>query len=138
MGVYLKVKDWNGISVRKIKSPIDYFAELEDPRIERTKEHLLADITFITIAAVICGAETWNDIANYGKSKLSWLKQFLELKSGIPSHDTFNRVYSAIDPKQFETCFLNSIKSVSDITEGEVVSIDGKTIEVLGTMEASR
>jgi len=69
---------------------------------------------------------------------LSWLKQFLELKSGIPSHDTFNRVYSAIDPKQFETCFLNWIKSVSDITEGEVVSIDGKTIEVLGTMEASR
>ena len=114
--------------VRKMRSPIDYFSEIEDPRIDRTKDHLLADIIFITIAAVICGAETWNDIANYGKSKSSWLKQFLELKNGIPSHDTFNRLYSAIDPKQFEMCFLKWVKSVSDITEGEVVSIDGKTI----------
>lgn len=111
-----------------MKSPIDYFSEIEDPRVERTKEHLLTDIIFITIAAVICGAETWNDIANYGKSKSTWLKEFLQLKNGIPSHDTFNRVYSAIEPRQFETCFLNWVKAVSNITEGEVVSIDGKTI----------
>ena len=88
----------------------------------------MADIIFITLAALICGSETWNDIANYGKAKEAWLKQFLQLKNGIPSHDTFNRLYSSIDPKQFETCFLNWVKAVSDITEGEVVSIDGKTI----------
>ncbi len=111
-----------------MKSPIEYFSVIKDPRVDRTKYHLLEDIIFITIAAVICGAETWNDVENYGKSKKSWLKQFLKLPNGIPTHDTFNRVFSAIDPKQLESCFLSWIKAVSELTEGEVVSIDGKTI----------
>jgi predicted transposase YbfD/YdcC len=111
-----------------MKSPLDYFTEIEDPRVERTKEHLLEDIIFITIAAVICGAESWNDIENYGKSKAFWLKQFLRLPNGIPSHDTFNRVFSAIDPKQVEKSFVKWVKSVCKLTDGEVVSIDGKTI----------
>jgi predicted transposase YbfD/YdcC len=111
-----------------MKSPIEFFSELEDPRVDRTKDHLLEDIIFITIAAVICGAETWNDIENYGKSKEAWLKQFLKLQNGIPTHDTFNRVFSAIEPKQLESCFLNWIKAIAKITKGEVVSIDGKTI----------
>lgn len=111
-----------------MKTPIDYFTGLEDPRIDRTKEHGLQDIIFITIAAVICGAESWNDIENYGKSKEGWLKQFLHLPNGIPSHDTFNRVFSALDPGKLEHCFLNWVKSVSDLTEGEVISIDGKSI----------
>ena len=76
-----------------MKTPIDYFTELEDPRIDRTKEHELQDIIFITIAAVICGAESWNDIENYGKSKEDWLKGFLQLNNGISSQDTFNRVF---------------------------------------------
>ena len=111
-----------------MKSPINYFAELTDPRVDRTKEHLMTDIIFITIAAVICGAETWNDIEQYGKSKLSWLRKYLSLPSGIPSHDTFNRFFSALEPKEFEAAFLSWIKDVSALTDGEIVSIDGKTI----------
>lgn len=111
-----------------MKSPIDYFTLLSDPRVERSKEHKLSDIIFISISAVICGAETWNDMEAFGKAKLDWLKQFLSLENGIPSHDTFNRVFSAIDPAQFESCFLSWIKDVAQITEGEIVSIDGKSI----------
>jgi predicted transposase YbfD/YdcC len=111
-----------------MKLPIEYFSELSDPRVDRTKDHLLEDIIFITIAAVICGAETWNDIELYGESKETWLKQFLKLPNGIPSHDTFNRVFSALDPQQMEDCFLNWIKAVAEINEGEVISIDGKSI----------
>lgn len=111
-----------------MKAPIEFFTEIKDPRIERCKEHLLEDIMFITISAVICGAETWNDIENYGHSKESWLRTYLKLPNGIPSHDTFNRFYSAIDPKQLEEAFIKWIKSIAEITEGEIVSIDGKTI----------
>lgn len=111
-----------------MKTPIDYFSGLEDPRVERTKEHGLQDIIFITIAAVICGAETWNDIENYGKSKEPWLKGFLQLPNGIPSHDTFNRVYSALDPEKLEECFLKWVRSISVLTQGEVIGIDGKSI----------
>jgi len=111
-----------------MQSPIDYFSKLNDPRVDRTKDHLLADIIFITIAAVICGAESWNDIENYGKAKEAWLKQFLKLPNGIPSHDTFNRLYSALDATELESCFIEWVKAVSNITEGEVVCIDGKSI----------
>ncbi len=111
-----------------MRSPINYFSEVQDPRLERTKDHLLEDIIFITIVAVICGCETWNDIENYGKAKENWLKQFLKLPNGIPSHDTFNRVFSIIDPIQMEKSFVNWIKSVCELSEGEVISIDGKTI----------
>ena len=111
-----------------MKSPINYFSDLTDPRVDRTKEHLLEDIIFIAIASVICGAETWNDMENYGKSKEPWLKKFLQLPNGVPSHDTFNRVFSSLDPTELETCFLEWVKSVARITEGEVISIDGKSI----------
>jgi ABC-type proline/glycine betaine transport system permease subunit len=73
-------------------SILNYFADLEDPRIERTKEHLLLDIVAIAICAVICGAESWVDIEAYGQAKQDWLAQFLSLANGIPSHDTFARV----------------------------------------------
>ena len=89
---------------------------------------LLADIIFITVAAVICGAETWNDIENYGKSKQEWLRKYLKLPNGIPSHDTFNRLFTLLDPKELESSFLKWVKSIAKITKGEVVSIDGKTI----------
>lgn len=71
-----------------MKSPIDYFSSPEDPRVERSKDHLLSDIIFITIAAVICGAETWNDIELYGNTKKYWLINYLPLANGIPSHET--------------------------------------------------
>jgi hypothetical protein len=89
-----------------MQSPISYFSELTDHRVERSKEHLMEDIIFITIAAVICGAETWNDIEEYGKSKETWLRQYLQLPNGIPSHETFNLFFSALDPDEFEQAFL--------------------------------
>ncbi|GHT18906.1 hypothetical protein AGMMS4957_02070 [Bacteroidia bacterium] len=111
-----------------MQTPISYFTGLTDPRVDRSKVHLMEDIIFITIAAVICGAETWNDIEDYGKAKESWLRHYLKLPNGIPSHDTFNRFFSALDPAAFERAFLSWIKDISKLTDGDIVSIDGKTI----------
>jgi len=111
-----------------MESPLTYFAELTDPRVERTKEHLLQEILFIAIAAVLCGAESWNDMEDCGKAKLPWLKTFLRLPGGIPSHDTFHRVFSALDPDQLEACFLAWVRDVARLSDGEGVSIDGKAI----------
>lgn len=107
---------------------LSYFSEMKDPRVERTRYHNLDDTIFIAIAAVLSGAESWNEIEYYGEMKEEWLKEVLELPNGIPSHDTFNRLFSALDPEEFEKCFLNWIKSINETTKGEVVSIDGKTI----------
>ncbi len=107
---------------------IDYFKDLKDPRIERTKRHKLIDIITITICAVIAGADGWSGIELFGKAKYKWFKKFLELPNGIPSHDTFSRVFSLIDPQQLQQCFLGWIDSISRITFGEVIAIDGKTL----------
>src|SRR4028119_1485728 len=106
----------------------DYFGEVEDPRVERTRQHKLIDIITIAICAVICGAEGWTDIETYGLVKYEWLKQFLELPNGIPSHDTFSRVFSRLNPQQFQQGFLNWIKSINKITSGEVIALDGKSL----------
>jgi predicted transposase YbfD/YdcC len=106
----------------------DHFKDLEDKRVERTKRHKLIDIVTIAICAVICGVDSWVLMEAYGKKKEEWLKQFLELPNGIPSHDTFARVFARIDPQQFQNCFLSWIKSINKITEGEVIAIDGKTL----------
>ena len=111
-----------------MESPISYFGDLPDPRIERTKAHLLDDIIFIAISSVLCGAETWNDMEDFGKAKLPWLKTFLKLPEGIPSHDTFNRVFSLLDPKKLGECFIKWTRAIFSATNGEVISIDGKTI----------
>ena len=110
------------------KSFLSYFSEMKDPRVDRTKYHLLNDIMFITIAAVLSGAETWNTIEEYGKSKKEWLEGILELPQGIPSHDTFGRVFAALDADMFEEIFLKWIKSIRQNTKGEIISIDGKTL----------
>lgn len=109
-------------------NPVSFFSELRDPRVDRTKAHSLLDILFIAIASVICGAETWNDMELFGKSKECWLRTVLSLPEGIPSHDTFNRVFSLLDPKELEEGFIQWIRSVAQLTDGEVVSIDGKSI----------
>ena len=111
-----------------MESPISYFSNLSDPRVDRTKAHLLYDIIFIAIASVLCGADTWNDMEDFGKAKLPWLKTFLKLSGGIPSHDTFNRVFSLLDPKKLGECFIKWTRSIFHTTKGEVISIDGKTI----------
>ena len=111
-----------------VKSPLHYFSGMEDFRIDRTKAHLLEDIIVISILSVLCGADTWDDMEDFGKSKESWLRTFLKLPGGIPSHDTFNRIFSLLDPKVLEECFIQWTNSVACLTEGEVISIDGKTL----------
>lgn len=111
-----------------MESPLQFFAGLQDPRVERTKVHLMEDIIFISIASVLCGAETWDEMEYFGECKVEWLKTFLKLPGGIPSHDTFNRFFSSLDPEKFEQCFLEWTESVAHLTEGEVISIDGKAI----------
>jgi predicted transposase YbfD/YdcC len=106
----------------------DHFSKIEDPRVERTRHHKLIDIITIAICAVICGAEGWTDIETYGLAKYEWLKQFLELPNGIPSHDTFSRVFARLNPQQFQQCFLNWIKAINKMTSGEVIAIDGKSL----------
>lgn len=110
------------------ESPVNYFKEIEDPRVDRTKLHSLEDIIILTITAVICGADGWTEIEEYGKTKESWLRTFLKLPNGIPSHDTLGDFFARIKTKDFERCFINWITAVSNITEGEIISIDGKTL----------
>lgn len=112
------------------------FADLTDPRVERTREHLLEEILWITIAAVLCGADSWNDIESYAETKRPWLETFLQLPGGIPSHDTFNRVFSALDPEELESCFLAWVGRVAQLSAGEVVSIDGKALR--GSRQAGK
>lgn len=104
-----------------------YFLAITDPRIERGKAHTLIDIVVIAICGVIAGCDSWVEIADFGNDQQAWLKRFLALPNGIPSHDTFGRVFSLIDPNQFQTCFAEWMRSVVDITDGEVIAIDGKT-----------
>jgi predicted transposase YbfD/YdcC len=105
-----------------------HFAALADPRMERTKRHQLLDIVTIALCAVICGADSWVDVQLFGQAKLPWLRTFLALPNGIPSHDTFGRVFAALDPRRFEQCFLAWVRAVVSQTAGEVVALDGKTL----------
>jgi len=110
------------------KNILWYFSKMKDPRVDRTKLHKLEDIIFIAIASVLSGVETWNEMEMYGRTKQPWLMSCLELPNGIPTHDTFNRFFSALEPEEFENYFLQWIDSINESTTGEVVSIDGKTI----------
>jgi predicted transposase YbfD/YdcC len=115
-----------------MENPLKYFAELTDPRTGRNRQHGLEEILLIAIAAVLSGAESWNDIEEYGLAKKDWLKTFLTLPSGIASHDTFNRVFAALDPDELETGFVAWVSSIARLTAGEVVAIDGKALRGTG------
>ena len=104
------------------------FADVPDPRREHMWFHNLWDIFAITILAVIGGADSWVEVANYGLSKLDWLQSFLELPNGIPSHDTFNRVFALLNPTAFQEGFLNWVRAIAKNTLGRLVAIDGKTL----------
>lgn len=105
-----------------------HFADLPDPRIERTKRHQLLDIIAIALCAVICGADSWVDVELFGRAKEPWLRRFLALPNGIPSHDTFGRVFARLDPVAFERCFLSWVQQLMHPTAGQAVAIDGKVL----------
>src|SRR6266545_1806935 len=111
---------------------IEHFGNIPDPRIDRTREHKLIDILFITLSAVICGCDDWNSIERYAKTKEEWLRKYLELPGGIPSHDTINRVISLLNPAILQERFIQWVQSIVTLKAGEVVSIDGKRLRGSG------
>ena len=105
-----------------------HFGPIEDPRIERTKRHKLIDIIVIAICGVICGAEDWVAIERFGRAKLEWFQTFLELPNGIPSHDTFGRVFGLLNPEQFQHSFLSWVQALVQVSSGQIIAIDGKML----------
>ncbi len=111
-----------------VMSISEHFGRLTDPRMEERVEHRLLDIIVIAICGVICGADSWVEIEEFGKAKQDWLKGFLDLPNGIPSHDTFGRVFGCLSAFQFQACFMSWIEAVFRATQGQVVAIDGKRV----------
>ena len=109
-------------------SLVEHFEDLEDPRVERTKFHQLRDIIVIAICAVICGADNWVEIEEFGQAKRDWLEALLGLPNGIPSHDTFGRVFARLDAEKFEACFVKWVQHLHELTQGQLLAIDGKTV----------
>lgn len=107
---------------------ISIFGNVQDPRSHINQLHDLVDILLIGIISVICGAETWKQMVDFASSKEDFLRKFLKLENGIPSKDTINRVFSAIDSSEFEDCFVQWVNSISKVTKGQVIAIDGKTL----------
>jgi predicted transposase YbfD/YdcC len=109
-------------------SIIEHFSRLKDPRIERHKKHRLVDIIALAICAVLSGAEGWEAIEEYGHAKLEWLRKFIPLEHGVPTHDTIARVLSRVSAKGLQECFMNWVMTVHQVTDGQVVAIDGKRV----------
>jgi len=107
---------------------LDHFGELPDPRMERLKLHSLMDILFISVCAVICGATSFVDMEDFGFAKLGWFRERLDLKNGIPSHDTFRRVFSLIEPEGFMRRFISWTQAISEAVDGDIIAFDGKTL----------
>jgi len=108
---------------------LEYFQDLPDPRRETdNKLHLLLDIVVIALCAVIAGCESFAEIEEFGRQKKAWFQRFLALPHGIPSHDTIRRVLSMLDPRKFHDCFVRWVNALHEVTAGEVVNIDGKTV----------
>jgi predicted transposase YbfD/YdcC len=106
----------------------EHFDEMEDPRMDRQKRHSLMDVLFIAVCAVICGGTSFVDMYDFGCAKQEWLEQQLELPNGIPSHDTFRRVFALINPEAFRKCFMSWTQALSNATGGDIIAFDGKTL----------
>lgn len=107
---------------------LDYFAIVPDPRVERTRKHPLPEILFIALTAVICGAEGWTQAEAFAEANEAWLKTFLVLPNGVPSHDTFGRVFAAVDPDALEQALLAFVRDFAGDSAGKHIAIDGKTL----------
>ena len=105
-----------------------HFASLTDPRADRGQDHLLLDMVTVALCAVCCGAAGWVAVETFGRAKAAWLRTFLALPGGIPSHDTFGRVFARLDPAEFRRCFLAWVRAMVPDTVGQVVALDGKTL----------
>lgn len=105
-----------------------HFGQIDDPRYHHSPPHLLLDIITIALCGIICGANDWEAVAAFGRAKEEWLRTLLRLPNGIPSADTFERLFAQIDPQQFQAGFISWVKAISHLTAGEVVAIDGKTL----------
>jgi len=105
-----------------------HFGDMTDPRVDRTKLHDLLNILVIAICAIIGGADNWEDVEEFGKARLAWFQTFLDLPNGIPSHDTFTRVFARLNPEEFRACFLGWIGAVSGVLGAQVIAIDGKVL----------
>jgi predicted transposase YbfD/YdcC len=105
-----------------------YLSQVPDPQINRRKEHLLTDVLVIAVCTLLCAGENFNDMEEFGKAKRAWFETFLPLPNGIPSHDTFNRVFAALDPRQFLDCFLRWTQSLRQAVAQEIVALDGKAL----------
>ena len=109
-------------------SLIEHFQDLPDPRVNRTKDHDLIDLLVIAVCTLLCAGESFNDMEDFGHAKHAWFKTFLTLRNGIPSHDTFNRLFAALDPKAFLDCFLRWTQSLRQAVPQEIVALDGKAL----------
>lgn len=105
-----------------------YFGTLPDPRRPQGRRHRLSDMLVIAVTAVICAADTWSDVVDFGRAKLKWFETFLDLSHGIPSQDTFERVFARLDPNAFERCFMEWTTALSQATGGKLLAVDGKKI----------
>ena len=110
------------------------FSDLTDPRSGDNVRHKFLDIIIIAILATLANADGWSDMEQFGKAKETWLRQYLELPHGIPSHDTFRRLFILLDPQEFQQCFMNWVNAIHSLTKGQVVAFDGKCLR--GTQDS--
>src|SRR5579859_6585048 len=115
------------MSEKACVSLAEVFRELDDPRVEGRCDHKLVEIIIVAVCAGLTGAESWVEIETFGVMKEAWLETFLELPNGIPSHDTFGRVFARLDPEQFQACFLAWVQAINAVLPAQQIAIDGKT-----------
>lgn len=113
--------------IRPFQSLEECFGDMPDPRVEGRCDHLLREIIMVAVCAVLSGAESWSEVEQFGESKLEWLKGYLELPAGIPSHDTFGRVFRLLDAEAFQERFMHWVETTFTVERGQVIAVDGKT-----------